>query len=199
MTIRTKNGLRPGYLAISWPLASELGFNTDTTLSTLIFTCATHEWLFGQCLILSQTINVVLISLWFIFQSSEIGSLTWQTMILNANIDHRLRNKLHGQMHYNIGVMCIQWTRAIYSVEITRQSNPPISTFSRLCNAVTSVWSMFSCYKIWTFILCASYGKLHCTVYYFVYVDARIWYRTLLFCWHELISLFSSIHVKKCC
>jgi len=39
--------------------------------------------------------------------------------------------------------MCIQWTRVLYSVVITRQSNPPISQFNSLCNELTSVWSMF--------------------------------------------------------
>ena len=38
--------------------------------------------------------------------------------------------------------MCIQWTRVLYSVVITRQSNPPISQFNSLCNEFTSVWSM---------------------------------------------------------
>ena len=39
--------------------------------------------------------------------------------------------------------MCIQWTRALYSVVITRQSNPPISQFNNPCNEFTDVWSMF--------------------------------------------------------
>ena len=40
--------------------------------------------------------------------------------------------------------MCIQWTSVIkYSVEITRQPNPPISQFRRQCNEFTSAWSMF--------------------------------------------------------
>ena len=39
--------------------------------------------------------------------------------------------------------MCIQWTRALYSVVITGHSNPPISQFNSLCNEFTSVWSMF--------------------------------------------------------
>jgi len=33
--------------------------------------------------------------------------------------------------------MCIQWTRVIYSVVITRQSNPPISQFSVMNSAVS--------------------------------------------------------------
>jgi len=40
--------------------------------------------------------------------------------------------------------MFIQWTRVIYSVVISQQSNPPITQFSRQCNEFTSVWSMFS-------------------------------------------------------
>ena len=39
--------------------------------------------------------------------------------------------------------MCIHWTRVLYSVVITRQSNPPISQFNRLCNEFMSVWSIF--------------------------------------------------------
>jgi len=43
--------------------------------------------------------------------------------------------------------MGIQWTRHIHSVVITRQSNQPVSKFNRLCNEITSVWSMFPCNK----------------------------------------------------
>jgi len=39
--------------------------------------------------------------------------------------------------------MCIQWTRVVNSVVITRQSNPRISQFNSPCNEFTSVWSMF--------------------------------------------------------
>jgi len=39
--------------------------------------------------------------------------------------------------------MCIQWTRVLYSVVLTRQSNPPISQFNSPCNEFTGVWSMF--------------------------------------------------------
>ena len=39
--------------------------------------------------------------------------------------------------------MCIQWTRVLYSVVITRQSNPPIAQFNSLCNEFWSVLSMF--------------------------------------------------------
>jgi len=38
--------------------------------------------------------------------------------------------------------MCIPWTRVLYSVVITRQSNPLISKFNSPCNEFTSVWSM---------------------------------------------------------
>ena len=38
--------------------------------------------------------------------------------------------------------MCIQWTRVLYAVVITRQSNPPISQVNSPCNEFTSVWSM---------------------------------------------------------
>jgi len=47
-------------------------------------------------------------------------------------------------MHYKSRCyMCIQWTSVLYSAVITRQSNPPISQFSRSCNEFTSAWSMF--------------------------------------------------------
>ena len=39
--------------------------------------------------------------------------------------------------------MCIQWTRVLYSVVLTRQYNPPISQFNSPCNEFNSVWSMF--------------------------------------------------------
>ena len=38
--------------------------------------------------------------------------------------------------------MRIQWTRVLYSVVITGQSNPPISQFKSMCNECRSVWSM---------------------------------------------------------
>jgi len=41
--------------------------------------------------------------------------------------------------HYTRCNMCIQWTRVLYCVVITRQSNPHISQFSRPCNESTSV------------------------------------------------------------
>jgi len=57
-------------------------------------------------------------------------------------------------MHYKLGdteqnrTECLfphvyTMTRVLYSVEITRQSNPPISQFNSLCNEFTSFWSMF--------------------------------------------------------
>ena len=39
--------------------------------------------------------------------------------------------------------MCIQWTRVLYSVPITWESNPRISQCNSPCNEFTSVWSMF--------------------------------------------------------
>jgi len=35
--------------------------------------------------------------------------------------------------------MYIQWIRVLYSVVITRQTNPPISQFNRLCSEFTNV------------------------------------------------------------
>ena len=40
-------------------------------------------------------------------------------------------------------LMYIQWTRVLFSVVITQQSNPSISQFNSLCNEFTSFWSMF--------------------------------------------------------
>ena len=40
-------------------------------------------------------------------------------IVLYENIDQILTNKLHGPMHYTIGVTCIQWTHVLYSVVIT--------------------------------------------------------------------------------
>jgi len=39
--------------------------------------------------------------------------------------------------------MCVQWTRVLYSVVITRQSKPPISQLNNPYNEFTSFWSMF--------------------------------------------------------
>ena len=36
--------------------------------------------------------------------------------------------------------MCVQWTRVLYSVVITWQSNPPISQFNSPCNEFTSIY-----------------------------------------------------------
>jgi len=34
-------------------------------------------------------------------------------MILHTNIDQKLRNKLHGPMHYKIGVTCANYSMAL--------------------------------------------------------------------------------------
>ena len=63
---------------------------------------------------------------------------------LYTNIDQTVPNKLHGPMHCKIGETCVyNWTRVLYSVVITRQSNPLISQFNSLGNEFTSFWSMF--------------------------------------------------------
>jgi len=49
--------------------------------------------------------------------------------------------------------MCIQWTRVLHSVVITRQSNPPISQFNSPCNEFTSFWSIFE-YHVYTTYPC---------------------------------------------
>jgi len=51
--------------------------------------------------------------------------------LLYENIDQILPNKLHGPMHYKIGVTCVY----------NGQSNPHISQCNSLCNEFTSVWS----------------------------------------------------------
>jgi len=60
--------------------------------------------------------------------------------------------------------MCIQWTRVLYSVVLTRQSNPPISQFSRRSNGFTSVWSIFPCNTI----------HIHCTT-----IEQRIHFKMI--------------------
>ena len=55
---------------------------------------------------------------------SEIEFLCFSDQLYNTNIDQKLRNKLHGPLHYKIGVTCV------YRVHL---SNPPISKFSRHC------------------------------------------------------------------
>ena len=65
-------------------------------------------------------------------------------ILLLYDIDLKLLNKLHEPMqHKKRCYTCIQWTRVLYSVVITQQSNPPISQFNRPCYECTSVWSMF--------------------------------------------------------
>ena len=60
------------------------------------------------------------------------------------NIDLKLWNKnMDLNALQNRCYMCLQWTCVLYSIVITRQSNPPISQFNSLCNEFTSVWSMF--------------------------------------------------------
>jgi len=69
-------------------------------------------------------------------------------------MDLKLRNKLHGPMYSKIGVMRLYNGHVIFV--ITRQSNPPISTFSKPRNKFTSVWSMFPCnllYKCFFYIV----------------------------------------------
>ena len=50
---------------------------------------------------------------------------------------------VHRHMNYKRWYMWIQWTRVLYSIVITWQSSPPISQLNSMCNAFTSVWSMF--------------------------------------------------------
>jgi len=48
------------------------------------------------------------------------------------DIDLKLQNKLHGPMHYKIGVTCVFiGYEILYPVVNIRQSNPPISKLSR--------------------------------------------------------------------
>ena len=62
--------------------------------------------------------------------------------VLYRNIDLKLRNKQHGEMHCKIGVTCV-YNGHRFCTLITRQSNPPISQFISLCNEFTSFWSIF--------------------------------------------------------
>ena len=64
--------------------------------------------------------------------------------VLYTNIDLKLQNKSQWtNVLQNRCYMCLQWTRVLYSVVITRQSNPLISQFNSSCNEFTlSVWSM---------------------------------------------------------
>ena len=64
----------------------------------------------------------------------RVNISTHSSCLTYTNIDLKLQNKLHGSMHYKIGV-----TRDIYSVVITLQSNQPISKFSsRVINSEVS-------------------------------------------------------------
>ena len=64
----------------------------------------------------------------------RVNISTHSSCLTYTNIDLKLQNKLHGSMHYKIGV-----TQDIYSVVITLQSNPPISKFSsRVMNSEVS-------------------------------------------------------------
>jgi len=49
--------------------------------------------------------------------------------------------KIHGPMHYKIGVTGV-YNGHVFYTEITRQSDPPISQFNSPCDGFTSVWSM---------------------------------------------------------
>ena len=55
--------------------------------------------------------------------------------VLYENIDQILPNKLHGPMHYKIGITCVYNGHVFYTLfVITCQSNPPISQFNSPCN-----------------------------------------------------------------
>ena len=83
---------------------------------------------------------------WRLLRSQHFGNrLTNITLLLYKNTDQTLlTNKSHGpNALQNRCYMCIQWTRVLYSVVITRQCNPHISQINSLCNKLTSFWSMF--------------------------------------------------------
>ena len=63
------------------------------------------------------------------------------TPVVYTNIDQERRNKLHGPMHYKIGVPCVFKRHKTYTVVITRHSvsNSPISKFRMLCIELKSV------------------------------------------------------------
>ena len=68
------------------------------------------------------------------------------SVVFYTKFDLKLRNKLHVPMHRCY--MCTQWTRVLYSVVLTRQSNPSISQF-------TSFWSKFV-YNIMFNVFCSA-------------------------------------------
>ena len=82
----------------------------------------------------------ILPGFWMSGQCIMFGHL----MCIYTNIDRSLPNKLHGPMHYKIGVTCVYNWHMFYTLfVITWQSNPPVSQFNCPCNEFTSVWSMF--------------------------------------------------------
>ena len=82
----------------------------------------------------------------------------------------KLQNKLHGPIHYKIGVTGVFNGREINALAITRQFNPSIFK----CNEFTSVWSMLSIFKfsrpcyeftsVWSMFSCITYIHLSCLV-----------------------------------
>ena len=71
--------------------------------------------------------------------------------------------------------MCIHWTHVLYSVVITRQSNPPISQFNSPCNEFTSVRSMFVCNSFLLHTRTITLGQEEALVwFYWVFTPAFI-------------------------
>ena len=92
------------------------------------------------------------IFLWFGVKRHQYATLSYVTKVnkikYTASIvyniltrDYRLQTtKLHGRMHYKIGVTCVNNGHVFYTCRnLTWQSSPPISKFSRMCNEFTSI------------------------------------------------------------
>ena len=70
-----------------------------------------------------------------IMHLNKVIVLGHPSVLLYENIDQILPNKLHGSMHYKIGVTCVYNGHVFYTLfVITRQSNPRISQFNSPCN-----------------------------------------------------------------
>jgi len=88
-------------------------------------------------------------------------------LVLYTNIVQKLRNTLHGPMHDKKVLHLYSMDTRVYSVVITHQSNPPNSEFSRLCNALSTVWSMLPCNSS--------------IFYYYLHMLVSLWIHNMVF------------------
>ena len=89
------------------------------------------------------------------FRWRIVGDMTGWLGSSVVECSHGQRKAL-GSSHNFSPVTCIQWTHVLYSVVITRQSNPPISQYNSPCNKFTSFCSMF----VYNSCVCWIYGLL---------------------------------------